>query len=56
MTRRMRLAEHVAWMGEGRDVYRVLVGKHEGKIPMGNPGVDMRIILRWMFRKWNVGV
>jgi hypothetical protein len=31
----MRWAEHVARMGERRDVYRVLVRKHEGKGPMG---------------------
>jgi hypothetical protein len=31
-SRRMRWAEHVARMGEGRNVYRVLVGKTEGKI------------------------
>jgi hypothetical protein len=24
-------------MGEGRNVYRVLVGKHEGKRPLGRP-------------------
>jgi len=35
----------------GRGVYRVLVGKPEGK---GDPAVDGRIILRWIFRKWNV--
>jgi len=23
---------------------------------LGGPGVDGRIILRWIFRKWNVGV
>ena len=28
---------HVARMGEGRGVYRVLVGKPEGKRPMGRP-------------------
>ena len=33
----MRLAEHVARMGERRGVYRVLVGKHEGKRPLGRP-------------------
>jgi hypothetical protein len=38
-----------------RDVYRVLVGKPEGKRPLGDPGVDGRIILRWIFRKWHVG-
>jgi len=33
----MRWAGHVARMGEGRGVYRVLVGKHEGKKPLGRP-------------------
>jgi hypothetical protein len=32
--RSMRWAEHVARMGEGRKVYRVLVGKPEGKRPL----------------------
>ena len=34
-SRRMRWAGHVARMGERRDVYRVLVGKSEGKKPLG---------------------
>jgi hypothetical protein len=34
---RMRWAGHVARMGEGRNVYRVLVGKPEGKRPLGRP-------------------
>ena len=33
--RRMRWAGHVAHMGEERGVYRVLVGKPEGKRPLG---------------------
>jgi hypothetical protein len=33
-SRRMRWAGHVAWMGEGRGTYRVLVGKPEGKRPL----------------------
>jgi hypothetical protein len=37
-------------------VYRVLVGKPGGKRPLRNSGVDGRIILRWIFRKWDVGV
>jgi hypothetical protein len=36
-SRRMRSAEHVAWMRKGRDVYRILVGKTEGKRPPGRP-------------------
>jgi hypothetical protein len=31
----MRWAEHVAHIGEKRVVYGVLVGKHEGKRPLG---------------------
>jgi hypothetical protein len=36
-SRRMRWAGHVARMGEGRDIYRVLVGRPEGKRPLGRP-------------------
>jgi len=36
-SRRMRWAGHVARMGERRDVYRVFVGKPEGKRPLGRP-------------------
>ena len=32
-------------------MHRVLVGKPEGKRPLGNQDVDGRIILRWIFRK-----
>jgi len=35
--RRMRWAGHVARMGERRGVYRVLVGKPEGKRSLGRP-------------------
>jgi hypothetical protein len=36
-SRRMRLAGHVARMGEKRNAYRLLVGKPEGKRPLGRP-------------------
>ena len=36
-SRRMRWVGHVARMGEGRGVHRVLVGKPEGKRPLGRP-------------------
>jgi len=39
-------------MGEGRGMYRVLVGKR----PLGRPRHRLRLILRWIFRKWDVGV
>jgi len=34
-SRRMRWAGHMACIGEGRSVYRVLVGRPEGKRPLG---------------------
>ena len=33
----MRWAGHVACMGARGGIYRVLVGKHEGKRPLGRP-------------------
>ena len=42
--------------GERGDVNRVLVGKPEGETPLGRPRRRWRIILRWIFRGWDVGV
>ena len=53
--RRMRWIGLVAHIGERRGVCRVLVGKYEGKNHLEDPGVDGKIILRWIFRKWVVG-
>jgi len=47
-SRRMRWAGHMARMGEERGVYRVLLGKPEGKRPLENLGVDGWIILEWI--------
>jgi len=55
-SRRMRWVGHVAHMGDGRGLCRVMVGKPEGKDHLEDPGVDGRIILRRVFRKWDVGV
>ena len=43
-------------MGERRVVYRVYSGENVSESDhLEDPGVDGRIILRWDFRKWNVG-
>jgi len=36
-SRKMRWVRHVAHMGEGRSVYRILVGRPKGKRPPGRP-------------------
>jgi hypothetical protein len=36
-SRRMKWAGHVAHMGKGRDVYRILVRRPKGKRPLGRP-------------------
>jgi hypothetical protein len=36
-TRRMKWVGHVARMGEGTNLYRVLVGKPDGKSPLERP-------------------
>jgi hypothetical protein len=36
-SRRMKCAGHVARIGEKRNAYRLLVGKPEGKRPLGRP-------------------
>jgi len=54
-SRRMRWAGHLPRMADERGVYSVLVGKRKGKRQnRRDPGVDGRIILRWIFRKWDV--
>jgi hypothetical protein len=51
----MRWAGHVARMGEKKNAYRILVGKPEGKRPIGRPRrrwvdnikIDIRDRMRW---------
>ena len=52
----MRWVGHVVRVGERRGVYKVLMGKTEGKSHLEDLGIDGRIILRLIFQKWNVGV
>jgi hypothetical protein len=50
------MAGYVARIDDGNVVYRVLVGKSGGKRPMGRPRRRWEDILRWIFRKWYMGV
>jgi hypothetical protein len=55
-SRRMRWAGHVARMGEGRNMYRVLVGKPEGKSLLKDQGVDGSMGLKWTLGRLLPGV
>jgi hypothetical protein len=54
-SRRMRWAEHVARMGEERKVYKVLVGKPEGKRPLGIPRRSCEDGIRMDLREIGLG-
>ena len=43
-------------MGERRGVYRVWWGNLRERDHLEDPDVDGRIILIWIFRKWDVGI
>jgi hypothetical protein len=40
-------------MGKGRGAYMFLVGRPEGRNHLEDPGVDGRIILKRIFKKWD---
>jgi len=52
----MRWAGHVACMGRGEACTGFWWGNQRERDHWGDPGVDGRIILRWIFRKLDVGV
>jgi hypothetical protein len=47
---------HVASMDERRGVYRFWWGNLRETDHLGDSGVDGNILLKWIFRKWDVGV
>ena len=53
-SKRMRWERQVANMGKSRGVYRVWWGNLRERDNLGDPGLDGRIILRWIFRQWDV--
>jgi hypothetical protein len=52
----LRWAGHLACIEERRSAYRVLVGTPEGMNQLKDPGVDRRIILKWIFEKLDGGM
>ena len=53
-SRRIGWARHVARVGKSRGAYKFMWRNLMGKDHLEDRGVDGRIILRWIFRKWDV--
>jgi hypothetical protein len=49
----MRWVGHVPHIGEKRGVYRILMGRPEGRNCLRDPGIDGWIILKWIFKTWD---
>jgi hypothetical protein len=52
-SRKERSMGYAACMGDRRVAYRVLVGKPDRKRLLEDLGMDRRIILKWIFKKWD---
>jgi len=55
-SRRMSWAGHVACRGRGEVHTGFLWGNVRERVHLEDPGVDGRIIVRWIFRKWSGGM
>jgi hypothetical protein len=42
-------------VGERKGVYRIFLGKPKEKRPLGRPCLDGKVILNWIFKKWDGG-
>jgi len=51
-SRRLRWAGHVVNMEEMRNIYKILIGKPEGKNHLEDLDIDGRIIFEWILEKW----
>jgi len=51
----MRWEGHVARMGRGEAYTRFWLGNLREEDHLEDPSVDGRIILRWIYKKWDVG-
>jgi hypothetical protein len=51
-SKRTRGACHVVRVVEGKNKYKILVGNLKEGGHLGNIGVDGRIILEWILKKW----
>jgi hypothetical protein len=52
----MRYVGHRACIGERRGTYRILVGILRERYNLGDLGIDGRLILKWIFKKWGGGL
>jgi hypothetical protein len=48
--------QYIRKRGRGEVYTRFWWGNLRERNHLGDPGVDGRIILRWIFRKWDVGI
>ena len=54
-SRRMKWAGNVARRGRAEAYMGFWWGSLKERVQLGDPGVDGKIILRWIFSKWNMG-
>ena len=55
-SRRMKWVGHVVRMGRGEAYTGFWLENLRERAQLGDPGLDGRIILRWLSRKWDVGL